>query len=135
MARKQGRELRIGELYSVGHWLYGVGRLEECADVFELLTTYEPAQPRFWFARGAVEQERRRLPEAIAAYSIAALLDEADPWPLLQMGECLLLHGDSDLAVEALGRAVERAGTDHDHAAALERARGFIRYAEVHHGR
>jgi Flp pilus assembly protein TadD len=93
--------------------------------VFALLTIYEPTEPRFWFARGAAEQQRRNLEAAKTCYCFAGLLDGTDPWPLVHLGECLILDGDRESAAEALNRAVLRAREAGDLAAA-QRALGFL---------
>src|SRR5262245_13604199 len=120
-------------LYAFGHGLYARGRYDDAADVFAVLNFHEPAESRFWFARGAAEQERRRLEAAIAAYSFAALLDEDDPWGLVHLGECLLMHGERGTGIEALTRAVGRAGTAREHAAARAAAEGFLSHAGAGH--
>ena len=124
---------QIESLYALGHGFYSQGRLAEAASVFGLLTVYESTDPRFWFARGATAQERRELPEAIASFGFAALLDPQDAWALVHLGECLFLAGEMPTAREALERAVIRAREVGDDAAG-ERAMGFVRWAEVRHG-
>lgn len=116
----------LEKLYAFGHGLYERGRHADAADVFTLLTLHDPTEPRFWFGRGAAEQERRELVAAITAYSFAALLDPQNPWPLVHLGECLLLHGERDTAIDALRRAIDRAGNDPEHRPARARAQGFI---------
>jgi type III secretion system low calcium response chaperone LcrH/SycD len=124
----------LEKLYSFGHGLYACGRYGDAAEVFLLITLHDPTEPRFWFARGAAEQERREIEAAIAAYSFAALLDPENPWPLVHLGECLLLLGERETAIEALERAVGRAGDGAEHGAARTRAEGFIAHAGGRHG-
>ncbi len=122
------------QLYALGHSLYERGRAADAADVFHLLTIHRPDEPKFWFARGAAEQQQSRLGEAIGAYARAADIDAVDPWPLVHLGECAILDGEGDLARTALGAAMGRAieaGSDD----AMKKARGFLSYLEVRHGR
>ena len=119
------------ELYGLGHSLYGGARYEDAAVVFGLLTHYEPGQARYWFARAAATQETGRFGEAVASYVVAARLDVENPWPLVHLGECLLLDERKDVAIVVLRSAIARAGQSPDNESARLRAEGLIRWAEV----
>lgn len=119
------------ELYGLGHALYGSARYEDAAVVFGLLTHYEPGEARYWFARAAATQETGRFEEAVTSYVVVARLDLENPWPLVHLGECLLLDERKDVAILVLRSAIARAGHSPDNQSARHRAEGLIRWAEV----
>lgn len=109
---KTGKELLSDEeaeafyLYAYTH--YNSGHWSEAADVFRLLCTRRPFDPRFWFGLGAALQEGGSYFDAIHAWAITSLLNEKDPFPHFHAAECYFSLGDPKEAVLALNQAAAK---------------------------
>ncbi len=80
----------VERFYSFGFAQYGSGNWNQAADVFRVLCTRRPLEPKFWFALGATLQEARSYEEALQSWAMAALLKKEDPYPHFHAAECCL---------------------------------------------
>ncbi len=94
--------------YSYGFAQYGSGNWAEAADVFRVLCTRRPLEPRFWFALGATLQEAGSYPEALNSWAMAALLKKEDPYPHFHAAECCLSLQMAEDAAKALAESEVR---------------------------
>lgn len=95
-------EEEVEKFYSFGFAQYGSGNWGEAADVFRVLCTRRPLEPRFWFALGATLQEAGSYKDALHSWAMAALLKSDDPYPHFHAAECcfsLKLSSDAALAL------------------------------------
>ena len=92
----------VEKFYAFGFAQYGSGHWGEAADVFRVLCTRRPLEPRFWFALGATLQEAGSYQDALHSWAMAALLKSDDPYPHFHAAECcfsLKLSSDAALAL------------------------------------
>jgi type III secretion system low calcium response chaperone LcrH/SycD len=92
--------------YNSGHWT-------EAADIFRLLCTRRPLDPRFWFGLGASLQEGSSYFDALHAWAMAALLKKEDPYPHFHAAECYFSLGQHEEAAKALKEATLKMETNH----------------------
>lgn len=93
----------VERFYAFGFAQYGSGNWGEAADVFRVLCTRRPLEPRFWFALGATLQEAGSYRDALHSWAMAALLKKEDPYPHFHAAECcfsLKMQRDAALALE-----------------------------------
>lgn len=81
---------------------YDMGRYDKAHDLFSLLSTELPTQPEVWKGLAACSQVQKCYPEALMAWSMAALLDGHDPIPHYHAAECLFAQGDKTEALKAV---------------------------------
>jgi len=81
-------EDEVERFYAYGFAQYGTGNWSEAADVFRVLCTRRPLEPRFWFALGATLQEAGQYNDALHSWAMAALLKKEDPYPHFHAAEC-----------------------------------------------
>ena len=84
-------------------------RWEDAADAYFFLTVVRPLQPTFWLGLGMAERKRERLPQAVQAFSMAALLLYKDPYPSLLLAKSLEAAGEHSEALLAVDRAIRLA--------------------------
>ena len=98
----------VERFYALGFAHYGTGNWEEAVDVFRVLCTRRPLEPRFWFALGATLQEAGSYHEALNSWAMAALLNRDDPYPHFHAAECCLSLRMSQDASKALAESDAR---------------------------
>lgn len=118
MEFKTGPDLILSEeeverFYTYGFAQYGSGNWGEAADVFRVLCTRRPLEPRFWFALGATLQEAGSYHDALHSWAMAALLKKEDPYPHFHAAECCFSLHMSDDAAKALSESETRIQSDH----------------------
>ncbi len=92
-------EEEVEQFYTFGFAQYGSGNWDSAADVFRVLCTRRPLEPRFWFALGATLQEAGSYQDALYSWAMAAMLKTEDPYPHFHAAECCLsLHMNEDAA-------------------------------------
>jgi predicted Zn-dependent protease len=91
---------------------YEMGHYEKAQDLFSLLSTELPKQPEVWKGLAACNQVQKYYPEALMAWSMAALLNEYDPIPHFHAAECLLAQGDKLEAQKAIRLALSMPCTE-----------------------
>lgn len=106
-------EEEVERFYAYGFAQYGSGSWSEAADVFRVLCTRRPLEPRFWFALGATLQEAGSYYDALHSWAMAALLKKEDPYPHFHAAECCFSLHLSEDAAKALAESEMRAETGH----------------------
>jgi tetratricopeptide (TPR) repeat protein len=81
---------------------YDAGRYDKASDLFCLLSEKNPLQPEVWKGLAACSQVRKNYPEALMAWSMAALLDGQDAAPHFHAAECLVAKGETLEAKKAI---------------------------------
>lgn len=69
---------------------YEAGNYDRAAELFAYLSETYPAQPEIWKGLAACYQVKGDYPEALMAWSMAAILDKEDPVPHFHAAECLV---------------------------------------------
>lgn len=105
------QSLDAEKFYAHAFALYQAGRVQEASEVFRLLCTRLPLQPRFWFGLAASCQESGDYSNALHAWAMSALLDPSNPYPHFHAAECAHSRGDLSEALKALSEAKERLQT------------------------
>ncbi len=108
-------EEEVERFYAYGFAHYGSGSWGEAADVFRLLCTRRPLEPRFWFALGATLQEAESYQEALHSWAMAALLKGEDPYPHFHAAECCFSLQMPIDASKALTESEMRVQSDPEH--------------------
>lgn len=101
-------EEEVERFYAYGFAQYGSGNWAEAADVFRILCTRRPLDPRFWFGLGATLQEAGEYNDALHSWAMAALLKTDDPYPHFHAAECSFSLLSPKQAAIALKDAEER---------------------------
>ncbi|MES2274028.1 MAG: tetratricopeptide repeat protein [Chlamydiota bacterium] len=108
-------EEEVEKFYAYGFAQYGTGNWNEALDVFRVLCTRRPLEPRFWFALGAALQETESYKDALHSWAMAALLKPKDPYPHFHAAECCFsLHWTSD-GFKALNESEARIQQEMNH--------------------
>lgn len=105
----------VERFYAYGFAQYGSGNWAEAADVFRVLCTRRPLEPRFWFALGATLQEAGTYHDALHSWAMAALLKSEDPYPHFHAAECCFSLQMSDDAAKALAESEVRIRKEESH--------------------
>lgn len=105
----------VERFYAFGFAHYGSGHWNEAADVFRVLCTKRPLEPKFWFALGATLQEAGSYQDALYSWAMAALLKTEDPYPHFHAAECCLSLNMTKDAAAALQETVIRLQKEPDH--------------------
>ncbi len=105
----------VEKFYSYGFAQYGSGNWNEAADVFRVLCTRRPFEPRFWFALGATLQEAGTYHNALHSWAMAALLKKEDPYPHFHAAECCFSLRMSSDAAKALAESESRIPGEENH--------------------
>ena len=87
-------------IYALGYNYFTYGKYEAAKDIFTGLTAYAPYTAHYWRALGAVNQQLKNYPEAIAAYDMAIANDESDVVSYVYRGESQILSGNVAAALE-----------------------------------
>lgn len=64
------RSQAVEALYATGHWLLGVARYADAAEVFRAMTTFAPTDERSWLALGACHEAIGQSDIAVGLYQI-----------------------------------------------------------------
>lgn len=78
------------QLYAKAYHLYESGRYRDALHFFRTLCVMDVDEVRHWVGLGATYQMLHDHTQALAAYGMAALLDETNPTVHLHAAECLL---------------------------------------------
>ncbi len=98
----------VEQFYAYGFAQYGTGNWSEAADVFRVLCTRRPLEPRFWFGLGATLQSAENYSDALHAWAMAALLRSNDPFPHFHAAECYFSLEDKNEGAKALKQVTLR---------------------------
>lgn len=106
-------EDEVERFYAFGFAHYGSGNWDRAADVFRVLCTRRPMEPKFWFALGATLQEAGSYQEALHSWAMAALLKKEDPYPHFHAAECCISLQLAIDAAKALKESEQRIQGEH----------------------
>lgn len=108
-------EAEVEQFYACGFSHYGSGQWKEATDLFRLLCTRRPFEPKFWFALAATLQEAGNYQDALSSWAMAALLKPEDPYPHFHAAECCFSLQMKADAEKALVEAHTRISKDPSH--------------------
>lgn len=108
-------EEEVEKFYAYGFAQYGSGNWSKAADVFRVLCTRRPLEPKFWFALGATLQEAGNYSQALHSWSMAALLNKNDPYPHFHAAECCFSLQKVADASKALNESANLIQSDETH--------------------
>lgn len=111
-------------MYAVAHGMYSQERYADAKKMFSFLVACNPFDRRFHQALASTMQMNGEFEEAIGYYSMASVMDMADPLPTFHTAECLAALGRLPEAREALEIVIEQA-TDPAQSAVKQRAVGL----------
>lgn len=93
-------------IYALGFNLFTYGKYEAAKNIFASLTAYAPYTAYYWRALGAVNQQLKDYPEAIATYDMAIANDETDIVSYVYRGESQILSGNIEAGIKDLEEAI-----------------------------
>ena len=101
----------LDSLYGVARQLYACGHRAEAMSSLALLCLYDHENALYWQALGICRQKQNDHLGAAAAFTFATgLCDEFDAGLEMQLLECLIAAGHTDLAAIRLSQALDTAG-------------------------
>lgn len=103
------------QFYTYAYAQYKFGNFPQAAEVFRLLCTRRPLEPRFWFGLGASCQEAKDYRSALNAWAMTALIDAKDPYPHFHAAECSVSLKNFKDAYLALQEVDQRIGSESRH--------------------
>ncbi|MDK2126056.1 SycD/LcrH family type III secretion system chaperone [Parachitinimonas caeni] len=98
-------ELEAG--YSYAYDAFNEGRFSDALELFLFLVTHDPFDRRFLFGYAMCLAEFERVEDALNFFTQAYLLDARDAACTLRIGECLMLLGKYEEAIEAFEATVD----------------------------
>ncbi len=105
-------EEELKTLYITAHQSYETGDYKKAGQLFNLLAKESPFESHYWCGLASSEQMQRNYKGALHAWSIAAILQEHDPWVHFHAAECLISEGDIKEAAKALDMAESQCQQD-----------------------
>ena len=94
-------------LYAISYNFYIYGKYGAAKEGFKKLTVLNPNYDVYWRALGAVCQQMKNYPEAIAAFERAIENNPKDVVSYIYLGECLLLARMKQQGIKILEKAFE----------------------------
>ncbi|MDN3507957.1 MAG: SycD/LcrH family type III secretion system chaperone [Simkaniaceae bacterium] len=95
----------VSVLYATAHALYAAGDYHDAEKIFRQLTLCKPLDEKHWHGLGSTLQMQKAYPDALTAWSMAALIGDDSPLPHFHAAECLFSTGDAKQALKALHEA------------------------------
>ena len=135
--REAGEFLGLGgqdleAMYHIAFHTYESGGYAQAEKIFGLLCLLHSREITYWLGLGNCRQMLDRHVEALAAYHLAALLDDQDTRPLMQSAVSWIALGERDAAGEALDAALARSEAGRADAALVrERAATLRQWLEA----
>lgn len=112
--------------YANGFNIFQGGNFEKAEKMFEFLATLDNQEKKYLTALGACRFNQKNYIGAIAAYSVAVMIDVDDPGLILKVAQCHLGLGDKETAMGALEAALEVAGDKPEHATAKSQCQALM---------
>lgn len=113
-------------IYALGYNLFTCCRYLDAKDIFIGLTAYAPYTSHYWRALGAVNQQIKNCPEAIAAYDMAIANDETDIVSYVYRAESQILSGNINKGIKDLQDAIDLGISYPQHFAWMNRAQFLL---------
>lgn len=105
--KKELTKQQVESLHGLGYQLYEAQCYQEAGDLFRLLCFFESRVARYWIALGGAYQHTKHHDNALAAFTMACLLDSHNPEPRFYAAHTLIDLQDLSLALQAITIAVE----------------------------
>ncbi len=117
-------ELKICFLAAVD--LYNNKEYEQAADVFYVLTVFDPTRPLFWKCLGSAKFFGNNFKDAFDAYAMAFKINPQDPECLLYQARCLQNEGRIQEAIDTLQQASDIIAIDPQFADLKDRVTALV---------
>lgn len=98
----------IEGIYGQAYRLYNTGKYKDASQLFRLLVTLNPAEPKYTLGLAACFHMMKEYRTAAEVYTIAGMLDPQSPVPHYHASDCYLKTEDKVSAIIALEMAVKR---------------------------
>ncbi len=98
---------QIESLYALGCQLYEAQCYREAADLFRFLCFFESRIAHYWIALGGAYQHSKHHDNALAAFTMACLLDPRNPEPRFYTAHTLIALQDLSLALQSINIAIQ----------------------------
>lgn len=105
--KKELTKHQVESLYGLGYQLYEAQCYQEAGDLFRLLCFFESRVARYWIALGGAYQHTKHHDNALAAFTMACLLDSHNPEPRFYAAHTLIDLQDLFLALQSINIALE----------------------------
>lgn len=105
--RKNLTSKQVESLYGLGYQLYEAQCYQEAADLLRCLCFFESRVADHWIALGGAYQHTKHHDNALAAFTMACLLDPHNPAPRFYTAHTLIDLKDLSLALESINIAIE----------------------------
>ena len=105
--KKQLSRQQVESLYGLGYQLYEAQCYREAGDLFRLLCLFESRVAHHWIALGGAYQHSNHHDNALAAFTMACLLDPRNPEPRFYTAHTLVDLHDLPLALQSINIAIE----------------------------
>lgn len=99
----------IEGIYHFAYQFYLNGKYAESIKFFRFLTLVDTGTKKHWMGLGAALQMQKEYTQAIHTYSVAAILDELDPYVHLYAAECFFALEKVNDGIVALDSALKAA--------------------------
>jgi type III secretion system low calcium response chaperone LcrH/SycD len=119
--------------YTQAYEAYSAGKLETATALFTTLSMMNPYEQKYWFGLGATKQLLQEYEAAIVAYTIAGILDEANPTPHFHAGQCHYALQDGIKCVECLEKAITCANGQEQYRSMIDEAERLMRSVNAKH--
>ena len=120
--RKNLSKQQVESLYVLGYQLYEAQCYQEAADLFRFLCFFESRVARNWIALGGAYQHSKHHDNALAAFTMACLLDPHKPEPRFYAAHTLIDLQDLPLALQSINITIELCQNNPQHAALYRRS-------------
>ncbi len=100
-------EQALAATYAMAYSRYQFGRYESAAEAFRYLCFYDHWNPVYFLCLGACQQVLGFYDKAISTYLHSAMLEPANPAPLIYIGDCYLGQKNLEKAGLAFQEAVD----------------------------
>jgi type III secretion system low calcium response chaperone LcrH/SycD len=92
-------------LYAIAYNFYENGKYREAVHYFRVLSNIDAPTRKHWMGLGASLHMLKDYEKALAAYSIAALLDNQDPYVHIHAADCCFALEQKERGMKALDAA------------------------------
>lgn len=105
--RKNLTQQQVQSLHGLGYQLYEAQCYQEAADLFRLLCFFESKTAHLWIALGGAYQHTKHHDNALAAFTMACLLEPHHPEPRFYAAHTLIDLQDLPLALQSINIGIE----------------------------
>lgn len=98
----------LEQFYDRGYQLYKTGQYKAALPYFKILNMVNPRNPKYLMAAAACSQMMKEYHAAVGYYTLAAILDDQNPYPQYHMADCLIKLEEPFQALIALEMGVNR---------------------------